>query len=49
MVHHGDRRHEDGPRLTRAEARALRRSAPLTHIQLTAHLNAEPAARPKAL
>ncbi len=34
----GTRPASDGPLLTRAEAHALRRSAPLTHAQLTQHL-----------
>ncbi len=34
----GDRPDSDGPLLTRAEANALRRSAPLTHAKLKAHL-----------
>lgn len=36
----GDRTDDDGPLLTRAEARALARSAPLTHAQLKVHLTA---------
>jgi hypothetical protein len=39
----------DGPLLTRAEAHALRRSAPLTHTQLKAHLQALPAPPLRAL
>lgn len=39
----GARPTSDGPLLTRAEAHALRRSAPLTHNQLKAHLQAVPA------
>lgn len=38
----------DGPWLTRAEAHALRRSAPLTHIQLAEHLRGLPEPRPLA-
>jgi hypothetical protein len=34
----GERPDRDGPLLTRAEARALRRSAPLTHAKLEEHL-----------
>lgn len=34
----GGRPDGDGELLTRAEAHALRRSAPLTHAQLTGHL-----------
>lgn len=34
----GARPERDGPLLTRAEARALRRSAPLTHAKLEEHL-----------
>jgi hypothetical protein len=30
------------PRLTRAQAQALRRSAPLTHLQLSTHLKGVP-------
>jgi hypothetical protein len=33
----GDRPPADGPLLTRAEAHALRRSAPLTHAKLKEH------------
>lgn len=36
----GGRVAADGPLLTRAEARALRRSAPLTNSQLKDHLKA---------
>ena len=44
----GGRPEDGGPQLTSAEARALRRSAPLTHAQLTQHLEgvADPEARP---
>lgn len=45
----GARPTSDGPLLTRAEARALRRSAPLTHAQLKAHLHAVPAPRLRSL
>ena len=34
----GGRSDDDGKLLTRAEAHALRRSAPLTHAQLNSHL-----------
>jgi hypothetical protein len=34
----GARSEGDGPLLTRAEAQALRRSAPLTHAKLEEHL-----------
>jgi hypothetical protein len=35
------------PALTRAEAEALRRSAPLTHLQLKAHLKGVPDPPPR--
>jgi hypothetical protein len=38
----GGRSTPDGPPLTRAEARALRRSTPLTHAQLWEHLMGPP-------
>ena len=38
----GGRSNSDGPLLTRAEASALRRSAPLTHAQLWEHLQGLP-------
>jgi hypothetical protein len=38
----GGRSTLDGPQLTRAEAHALRRSAPLTHAQLWHHLQGLP-------
>lgn len=34
----GERPDRDGPLLTRAEARALRRSAPMTHAKLEEYL-----------
>ena len=45
----GGRPDEVGALLTRAEARALRRSAPLTHSQLTQHLSgvSDPRAQPR--
>lgn len=45
----GDRPDSDGALLTRAEARALRRSAPLTHAKLKAHLKGVRTARVRAL
>jgi hypothetical protein len=38
----GARSDADGPLLTRAEAHTLRRSARLTHLQLTEHLRGIP-------
>jgi hypothetical protein len=38
----GGRSTPDGPLLTRAEAHALRRSAPLTHAQLWEYLQGHP-------
>jgi hypothetical protein len=46
---HGDRRNADGPLLTRAESRALHRSAPLTHSQLETQLSSVAAARLRLL
>jgi len=45
----GSRPQTDGPLLTRAQAHALRRSAPLTHIQLKEHLKAVPERRLRSL
>jgi hypothetical protein len=39
----GGRSDADGPLLSRADANALRRSAPLTHARLTEHFSATPA------
>lgn len=44
----GGKADTDDPRLTRAEARALLRSAPLTHIQLKAHFKGLPESRPQS-
>jgi hypothetical protein len=44
----GGRSAPDGPRLTRAEAHALRRSAMLTHAQLTEYLNRLPEPPPRS-
>jgi hypothetical protein len=41
----GERPNRDGPLLTRAEARALRRSAPVTHARLEELLRAVRLAR----
>jgi hypothetical protein len=38
--HHGGRSDADGPLLTRADARALRRSAATTHARLEEHFRA---------
>jgi len=45
----GGRPSTDGPLLTRAQAHALRRSAPLTHVQLKEHLKAVPKPRLRPL
>ena len=45
----GGRPHTDGSLLTRAQAHALRRSAPLTHIQLREHLKPLPERRLRPL
>ena len=45
----GGRPSIDGPLLTRAQAHALRRSAPLTHVQLKEHLKAVPKPRLRPL
>ena len=45
----GDRPDIDGQLLTRAEAHALCRCAPLAHVQLKEHLKPVSADRPRAL
>jgi hypothetical protein len=44
----GGRPDVDDPRLTRAEARALLRSSPLTYAQLKEHLKGYPEAPPQS-
>lgn len=44
----GGRSQTEGPLLTRAEARAVRRSARLTHARLKEHLKDLPDRRPQA-